>query len=158
MVPPQFNPGCAMNRRAGFTLIEMLIVVVVIGLMTLIALPRLNDAFAQSNLTSARAKVVSLFSTARANAAGTSRTTVLRLSGNRMYVVSWPRLKAGAGTIDTVTPVGNITTEYGVTATVSSDSILVDQSGLGRNGSTIVLTKSGRADTIVINQYGRVLK
>jgi len=146
-------------RRAGFSLIEMLIVVVVIGLMTLIALPRLNDAFAQNNLNSVRAKIVSLFSVARATAAGTSRLTVLRLSGNQIYVVSGPlKLKPGAGTIDTVTPVENINTEYGVTASVSTDSILLDQSGLGRNGSTIILTKSGRADTIIINQYGRIQK
>ncbi len=146
-----------MTRRAGFSLIEMLIVVVVIGLMTLIALPRLNDAFAQNNLNSARVKIISLFSTARANAAGTSRTTVLRLSGNRIYVVSWPKLNGAAG-IDTVTPVENINTEYGVAAGVSADSILLDQSGLGRNGSTIILTKSGRADTITINQYGQIQK
>jgi len=136
----------------------MLIVVVVIGLMTLIALPRLADAFAQSNLNSARAKIISLFSVARATASGSSRTTVLRLSGNSIYVVAWPKMNGGAGTIDTVTPVENINTQYGVTASVSSDSILLDQSGLGRNGSTIILTKSGRADTVTISQYGQILK
>jgi MSHA pilin protein MshA len=146
-------------RRAGFSLIEMLIVVVVIGLMTLLALPRLADAFAQTNVKSARAKVISLFSVARANAAGTSRPTVLRLSGNQIYVVSGPpKLKAGAGTLDTVTPVENIYTQYGVAASVSADSILLDQSGLGRNGSTIILSKSGRADTLTISQYGQILK
>jgi type II secretion system protein H len=144
-------------RRAGFSLIEMLIVVVVIGLMTLIALPRLSDAFAQNNLNSARVKIISLFSTARATAAGTSRFTVLRLSGNQIYVVAWPKLNGAVG-IDTVTPVENINTEYGVTAIPSADSILLDQSGLGRNAATIILSKSGRADTITISQYGRILK
>jgi type II secretion system protein H len=144
-------------RRAGFSLIEMLIVVVVIGLMTLIALPRLADAFAQNNLNSARAKIISLYSVARATASGSSRTTVLRLSGNRIYVVASPRLDGVAG-IDTVTPVENINTEYGITASVSSDSILLDQSGLGRNGSTVILSKSGRADTVTISQYGQILK
>jgi type II secretion system protein H len=146
-------------RRAGFSLIEMLIVVVVIGLMTLIAIPRLADAFAQNNLNNARAKIISLYSVARANAGGTSRPTVLRLSGNKIYVVSGPpKLKAGAGTLDTLTPVENIYTLYGITASVSSDSILLDQSGLGRNGSTIILSKSGRADTVTISQYGQILK
>ena len=145
-----------MIRRAGFSLIEMLIVVVMIGLMTLIALPRLADTFAQSNLSSARAKIISLFSVARATASGSSRTTVLRLSGNKIYVVA-SKLNGGVG-VDTVTPVENINTEYGVTATVSPDSILLDQSGLGRNGSTIILSKSGRADTVTISQYGQILK
>jgi prepilin-type N-terminal cleavage/methylation domain-containing protein len=144
-------------RRAGFSLIEMLIVVVVIGLMMLMALPRLNDAFAQNSLGSARAKVISLFSVARATASGSSRTTVLHLSGNRIYVTASPRLvAAGASTIDTVTEAVSIATEYGVTVTPTIDSILLDQSGLGRNGATIVLSKSGRADTIVIKQYGGV--
>ena len=145
-----------MIRRAGFSLIEMLIVVVMIGLMTLIALPRLADTFAQSNLSSARAKIISLFSVARATASGSSRTTVLRLSGNKIYVVA-SKLNGGVG-VDTVTPVENINTEYGVTATVSPDSILLDQSGLGRNGLTIILSKSGRADTVTISQYGQILK
>jgi hypothetical protein len=83
----------------------------------------------------------------------------MRLSGNKIYVVSGPpRLKAGAGTIDTVTPVEDVYTEYGITASVSTDSILLDQSGLGRNGSTIILSKSGRADTITIGQYGWIQK
>jgi type IV pilus assembly protein PilE len=146
-------------RRAGFSLIEMLIVVVVIGLMTLIALPRLNDAFAQNSLNSARAKVISLFSVARATAAGTSRTTVLHLAGSRVYVTASPRLVPLAGsTIDTITKAESIRTEYGVTASPAADSIVLDQSGLGRNALTIILSKSGRADTITISQYGRILK
>ena len=145
-----------MIRRAGFSLIEMLIVVVVIGLMTLIALPRLADAFAQNNLNSVRAKVISLYSVARATSSGSSRTTVLRLSGNKVYVVA-SKLNVAAG-VDTVTPVENIYTQYGVTVTPSTDSILLDQSGLGRNGSIIILSKSGRADTVTISQYGQILK
>ncbi|MFL5495599.1 MAG: Tfp pilus assembly protein FimT/FimU [Gemmatimonadales bacterium] len=153
-----------MIRRAGFSLIEMLIVVVVIGLMTLIALPRLADAFAQNNLNSTRAKVISLYSVARATASGSSRTTVLHVAGNQAYVTASPRMVPVAGSdIDTITKPESIYTEYGVTANVlpaGRDSILIDQSGLGRNGSntTIILSKSGRADTITISQYGQIQK
>jgi Tfp pilus assembly protein FimT len=137
----------------------MLIVVVVIGLMSLIAIPRLADAFAQNNLISARAKVVSLFAVARSTAMGSSRATVLHLTGNSLYVTASPRLVAVAGsTIDTVTTAESIATQYGVSASTTADSILIDQSGLGQNGATIVLTKGYRADTIVISQYGRILK
>jgi hypothetical protein len=81
---------------------------------------------------------------------------VLRLSGNKVYVVA-SKLNVAAG-VDTVTPVENIYTQYGVTVTPSTDSIMLDQSGLGRNGATIVLSKSGRADTVTISQYGQILK
>jgi hypothetical protein len=64
-------------------------------------------------------------------------------------------IRAPASTLIAAAP---IATQYGVSASTTADSILIDQSGLGQNGATIVLTKGYRADTIAISQYGRILK
>jgi prepilin-type N-terminal cleavage/methylation domain-containing protein len=63
-------------RRNGFTLIETLIVLVVIGLVGLIAMPKFQQALAQSNILSAKAKLMALYAKARATAAGSSVSRV----------------------------------------------------------------------------------
>lgn len=148
-----------MTRRSGFTLIEMLMVVVIISLAGLIALPKFRTAVNRSNMLSARAKVMSSFSIARATAAGSGRATTLHLGGNTVYVTASPRLKtSGSGTRDTIVSPQNLYSAYGVSASNSVDSVLVDASGLGRNASNIVLSHGDLKDTVRISQYGRVLK
>ncbi|MGH7515183.1 MAG: pilus assembly FimT family protein [Gemmatimonadales bacterium] len=149
-----------MKRGNGFTLIETLIVLVIIGLAGLIALPRLNTAFAQSNVLSAKARLMALYSTARATAVSANQTAVLRINGNQVYVYASPRRKApiGANTIDTIVRPSNLSTTYGVTLSGGVDSVRVASTGLGLDSAAIVLTKYSAVDTVFISRYGRVLK
>lgn len=144
-----------MPRRNGFTLIEMLMVVVIFSLTLLIALPRMRSALGRSNLASARAEVIAMHSIARATAAS-GRVAVVRMTGNTVLVTATPRLKAGAGTRDTIALPKNMSAIYGVTVAPSVDTLRMDQTGLGTNGSNIILTKSTFKDTIKVNTYGRV--
>ena len=148
-----------MARRTGFTLIETLLVVVIIGLMGLIALPRFRDGQSQSNLRSSRAKVMALYSAARSNSMASGRPTYLHLAGNLVYVTAVPRQKQpiGANVQDTITPPENIYTQYGVSVIGSADSILINRNGLG-TAATIQLVKGSRTDTLTISQYGQVDK
>ena len=147
-----------MKRGNGFTLIETLIVLVIIGLAGLIALPRLNTAFAQSNVLSAKARLMALYSTARATAVSSNRTAVLRINGNQVYVYASPRRSAGAGTVDTIVRPSNLSTTYGVTLSGGVDSVRVASTGLGLDSAAIVFTKYSAVDTVFISRYGRVLK
>ena len=146
-----------MSRRAGFTLVETLIVVVVIGLVSLIAMPKFQHALAHSNVLSAKAKVVSLYARARASAIESGRTAAVRANGNSLVVTASPRRLPGAGTIDTVVAPTNIRTQYGVGLS-GLDSVRVGPTGIGLGAAQIVLTKSSYADTVFINQFGRVRK
>ena len=150
-----------MSRRHGFTLIEMMMVVVIISLTTLMAVPRFRAAVNRSNMLSARAKVMASFATARATAASSGRLTTMHVSGNQVWVTASPRRKAGAGNRDTIVLPKNLSTMYGITASSSPiDTVLVSQTGVGANGSltSIILSHGNLADTIRISQYGRVLK
>jgi prepilin-type N-terminal cleavage/methylation domain-containing protein len=147
------------SRRRGFTLVETLIVVVVIGLVSLIGLPRFQHAWAHSNVLSSKAKITSLYARARASAVESSRTAILVVNGGNAYVVARPRLSGpAAGVFDTITPVENLYTQYRVSLTADVDSIRVAPTGLGLGGAQVVLTKGSYADTVFINQYGRILK
>jgi prepilin-type N-terminal cleavage/methylation domain-containing protein len=144
-------------RRGGFTLVETMVVVVVIGLVSLIALPNLQNAWAHSSVLSAKSKVTSLYYRARSTAVESSRTAILVVSGGNAYLVARPRQDGAAG-VDTVTRVENVYTQFQVNLTSDADSIRVAPTGLGINGANLVLTKGSYADTVSINQYGRILK
>ena len=149
-----------MSRRQGFSLIEMLVVVVVISLAGLIAFPKFSQALASSNLRNAKAKVTTLYAGARAAAAGSGRTAYVHFTENRIYVTATPRRNApiGANTIDTLTPLENVYTQYGVGISASSDSIRIDPAGLGRDSAVIVLATGSQTATIRISQFGRIVK
>jgi prepilin-type N-terminal cleavage/methylation domain-containing protein len=148
------------SRRHGFTLIEMMMVVLIISLTTLMAIPPFRAAVNRSNMLSARAKVMASYGAARAAAAGSGRVTTLNVVGNQVWVTATPRLKAGAGAVDTIVLPKNLYGLYGVTATPSAGAVVVNQTGLGINGSTtnIVLSHGDLSDTVKISKYGRVLK
>jgi prepilin-type N-terminal cleavage/methylation domain-containing protein len=147
----------ANHRAAGFTLVETLIAIVVVGLVSLIALPRFQEAMATTNLRGARTKVASLYAKTRAVAIESSRTATLRVQGGNAYVIASPRRKAGAGTIDTITPVENLYTQYGVNLAPDID-VRVAPTGLGLDAATLVLTKGSHVDTVSISRVGQVIK
>jgi prepilin-type N-terminal cleavage/methylation domain-containing protein len=74
------------DRRQGFSLIEMLIVIVVVGLVTLSGWPRLRDAKIRSDVRSARGQVIGLYAKARASAVETARPTTLQFSGTSAWI------------------------------------------------------------------------
>jgi prepilin-type N-terminal cleavage/methylation domain-containing protein len=146
-------------RRGGFTLVETLMVVVVMGLVTLIALPTLQNAWAHTSVLSAKGKVTSLYYKTRASAIESSRTAILVVNGGNAYVVARPRLVTLPGSsVDTITPVENLYTQFQVSLTSNVDSVRVTPTGLGAGGAQLVLTKGSYADTLSINQYGRIVK
>jgi prepilin-type N-terminal cleavage/methylation domain-containing protein len=146
------------SRRDGFTLVEALMVIVVIGLVSLLGLPKLQHAWAHSNVLSSKAKITSLYARARASAVEGNRTAILVVNGGNAYVVTRPFAGGVGTTFDTITPVENLYTQYRVNLTADVDSARIAPTGLGLNGAQIVLTKGSYADTVVINQYGRILK
>ena len=147
-----------MASRNGFTLVETLMVIVIVGLLMLIAFPKVRDSLAQSNLVSARSKVMSLYSVARATSVNSGRVTWLHAHGNLAYVTAIGRRKAGAGVQDTITPPENIQTQYGVSLASNADSVRINPNGIGSMAAVIRLVKGSRADTVNVSSYGRVMK
>ena len=99
-----------MNRR-GFTLIEILIVVVLLGVIVALAGPRLRTALLRQNVRSARDALVTMHATARSSAIQRGRYTALVIAGDTAFVVAQNPVTAAFDTI--VNPV-NLRTRWGV--------------------------------------------
>jgi prepilin-type N-terminal cleavage/methylation domain-containing protein len=152
-----------MTRRAGFTLVETLLVVVVVGILTLMTYPRVNAAVTRSDIRGARTRVANLLATARTVATQSSRTARLQFEGNKVFVTASPSHIVGAGDRDTVGLVVDLNTVYGTTTTLSGGTteIVYDPRGLasGFGGEvTITLARGGHSQALKIDMLGRVTK
>ncbi|HEX6644495.1 MAG TPA: prepilin-type N-terminal cleavage/methylation domain-containing protein [Gemmatimonadales bacterium] len=146
-----------MAQRRGFTLIEVMIVIVVGGLLFLIGLPRLRDAVVRNNVYQSRVAVSALYARARAVSIEQGRLGYLARNGNRLMILV--RIApTGAAWADTVGVVENLNTRYGVTVTSTTDTIRFDPRGFGLNGTTesIAVARDGIADTVFISAFGRI--
>lgn len=151
-----------MRRRDGFTLVETLIAVVLLGLIVLIGFPKMSSAMVQSDLRSARTTMVNMVATARAVSVQSNRLAWIKFEGSTAHVLARPRLTVGgAGNADTVGGVQDLSDLYGVAVVAGVDSIQFDPRGFGMGFGTdvsILLSRSGHSSTITIDGLGRVRK
>jgi prepilin-type N-terminal cleavage/methylation domain-containing protein len=154
-----------MNRR-GFSLMEMLVVIVIIGLSSLIAIPRLRSAVDRANVRGARGEIGDLISKARATAVARGCTATFNVTTGttgKAWVTSCLVGTVGAvgAVIDTVWIVDSLASRFKVNITSDVASIAFDRRGLRTNYvlSTIRAqsTTSTVIDSIQVNQVGKVV-
>jgi len=162
--PDPASYPCMHNRlrrlgSTGFSLVEMLIVVSMIGLMGLFVWPKVQMILNQRQVGSARLAVLNKFNQTRINARQSSRSAYLIRSGNVLWIERRPRVVPLAlSTRDTIGGYLNLIETFGVTATVSSDTVTVDPRGLTAGTWRIVLARGGAMDSVVISGFGRVTR
>jgi prepilin-type N-terminal cleavage/methylation domain-containing protein len=152
----------AANRR-GFTLVELMVVVVLRAAMVALALPRSRTLFIRSSVRGARTTVFNAFQQAKVTAVSQARTATVNMpGGGRLFISATPRRNAcpgGGCTMDTIGLVRELTTQYGVTVTPSQATYSYDSRGLGPNTPvTVVLRRDPERDTVWISGFGRVEK
>ncbi len=151
-----------MRSRNGFTLVETLIVVVILGLIMLVGFPKMSSALVRNDLRAARTAVINLTAKARAVAAQSNRRTWVKFNGNHAFVIARPRTAAGAGDVDTLGGVQDLAELYKVGLAADVDSIQFDPRGfgswIGGGAINIVLARGGYSETIQVDGLGRVIK
>ena len=144
-------------RRNGFTVIEWMMVMVISGLIMLVAFPKVRQGIIKSAIKSARSDIVSMHSKARNAAVQNGKTTYVAFSGNSAVVLM--EVAPGAASwADTLDGVQDMSDKYGVTLSVTEDSLKFDPRGFGVQGGSIYIRRSGYADTITVSGFGRVVQ
>lgn len=105
------------KNRTGFTLIELMIVIVMIGALLGLTMPKLNKIDARAGTGSAAQSIAAQLATARAAAIATGYASRFTLSGNAIAI-------ATSDSLGTYTQLGRSIdlSEYGVTVTASPAS------------------------------------
>jgi prepilin-type N-terminal cleavage/methylation domain-containing protein len=148
-------------RRRGFSLVEMLIVVVILGIILSIGFPKVRIGIVNNNVRAARTTVINMIAAARSAASQTNRSTWVKIQSNRALILARPRLVPLSGSdADTIGPIQDLSQLYGVTVTATVDSFRFNPTltTLGAVSTKFTISRDGRVDTVVVDGLGRVLK
>ena len=144
-------------RRNGFTLVEMVMIIVIMGIMMMMMFPKMQGWSARADAQGARTSVTALLARARAAAVSSNRQVTVTFASARGLATASPRL-SGAGTVDTIGSPLSLDLQYGVTMTPDNWSVTYDPRGIGTNIDTwtVTATKSGHSAALTVAPYGRI--
>jgi len=154
-----------MRLRRGFTLLETLIVMVVLGLVMAMAAPRMRAGTETANRKAARDVVASYANTARRMALARASGTRLVVNGNTL-AVTIDSLSATS----TVARATDLQSQFGTTLSFlflnnasAGSEIAFDKRGMLRGGANltrklVVVSASGARDSVCISGAGMVMR
>jgi prepilin-type N-terminal cleavage/methylation domain-containing protein len=141
----------------GFTAIELLIVIVLIGLLTAMAYPRMSAARTSAGLRAARVQFAASLAIARAAAVRWGRPAQLKRSGNSIQV----RVDtSGTGAFVPLAMPVALDSQFNVTLSATVDSIVFGPRGLATNlsssGAQFALVRGSVQDSVCLTRLGEV--
>jgi prepilin-type N-terminal cleavage/methylation domain-containing protein len=146
-------------RRKGFTLAETLIVMVIIGALTAITLPRLGQLRDKSELSSAMTRFTRGVMAARQAAIQRGKRSFFRHKANKIWVIVDT---TATDSVIVVSPV-SLMDLYGVEVTEPSGlaSIGYDPRGMSTQTSKQVFRfkhRSNRVDSLCVSKLGNTIR
>ncbi|HEV8362366.1 MAG TPA: type II secretion system protein [Gemmatimonadaceae bacterium] len=152
------------QKRRGFSLLELLIVVAMMGILATLGLPKFRLVRDKNNVNAARARVESMVASARAAAVHKGRLSLFVMSGNLMAV--WTQ-DPTTGAWQQQIPYYNVSTVYpGVNLQVGGAGlwyVYFEPRGLtwatARPPGTLVFRVVGqtKSDSVCVSRMGQIL-
>ena len=148
------------NSERGFSLIEILTVMIMIGIISALALPRLGNSLAHQDVRGARAFIAAGHARARAAAVSRGRRTAFAIKNGVLAIRSQNPVTGTSELVGKTTD--DVTARFGVTLSIepnTRDTLVFSAKGLGleTSATTIIISKRGYADTLSIAPLGRIL-
>jgi Tfp pilus assembly protein FimT len=143
----------------------MVLVITLIGLLVMIAIPRMRDSVERTNVRAARVSLANTVAKARATAVARGCPVTFNITtgtAGKVWLTACQTTNVGAGgATETVGRVDSLAAKYKVSIASDVASFVFDRRGLRTdyNLSTIRVqsNNSTRIDSIQINQVGRVV-
>ena len=156
------RPRGSSPSRRGFSLIEMLVVLVIAGITMAIAMPKFAGMRDRMSVRSAKQQFSSYLATARAAAIRQSQLGHFHANSNTI----WSNVNQPDGTSINVSKGVSLMNARGVAVTLggsapSQDSIIFDSRGMSTNisaGRTYVFTRNGVKDSICVSKLGLIAR
>jgi prepilin-type N-terminal cleavage/methylation domain-containing protein len=152
------------NKRRGFSLMELMIVVAMMGILATLGLPKFRTVRDQNNVAGARQRIESMVASARAAAVHKGRLSLFAISGNMSSV--WTQ-NPTTGIWQQQTPWVNINSVYsGVNIQIGGPGwnyVYFEPRGLtwatSRPPSTVVFRLVGQIsmDSVCVTRMGQIL-
>lgn len=141
------------TRRAGFTLIEILMVMLIAGMVLAFALPRFGALRESGRMNAARTQMVSTVTTARSAAVQNGRPARWIRNGNQIQVVAMN----AAGVFANVIPPVSFDAAYRVDLNSTMDTITYDARGMANVPTGRIYIRGARVDSVCVTRLGAVL-
>ncbi len=144
--------------RKGFSTIELIVVIILIGVIASIGFPRLRDGLEKQNVRSAKALIATLAATARGAAIQRGCSATLNVTVDSVWVtaggVNPPAALVSVGTKKLV---GD---EFNVTLNSTGGSVVYDPRGISTvfQATTVRVIGPHYRDSVIINEVGKVAK
>jgi prepilin-type N-terminal cleavage/methylation domain-containing protein len=140
------------TRRLAFTVLELIAVMAIMGILTLIALPKFAETVRRSKVRSARDEVISYFTRAHAVAIQRGQRTHVRFAGDQMSVVTV------ADGVEQIVLASNLYEGHGVTLYPSQSEFTYDPRGFAQNipcYGRIMVTSDTRSMPVCLTGLGK---
>jgi prepilin-type N-terminal cleavage/methylation domain-containing protein len=144
--------------RKGFTTVELIIVIILMGVIASIGFPRLRDGLEKQNVRSAKALIATMVATARGAAIQRGCPATLNMTVDSAWVtacgVNPPAASVQVGTKKLI---GD---DFGVKLGPSTATLIYDPRGLATVFQTVTVQVIGPhyQDVVIVNQVGKVIK
>jgi prepilin-type N-terminal cleavage/methylation domain-containing protein len=148
-----------MNKR-GFSAIELLVVLVIIGIIAIFGIPRVRTAVIKSNVRSAKAAMGTLVVKARAAAVARGCNATMTLTSGTTGTVSISVCTVTGTGMQILGGVDSLAARFNVSMTPSTSTLQFDPRGLATNYATLVVGFSSNSisDSVIVNQLGQVVR
>jgi MSHA pilin protein MshC len=140
------------NSRFGFTILEIITVMAIMGILAVIALPKFAETVRNAKVRSARDEVVSYFTRAHAVAIQRGQRTYVRIDGDRMSVVT------EANGVEQTVLASDLQQGHGVSLYASQNEFSYDPRGFAQNipgAGRVVVARDSRTMPVCVTGLGK---
>ena len=140
------------GRRKGFTLIEIITVMVIMGIVMMMALPKYGNMNDRNQMRSAKDGLSARISAARAAAVASGKPATFAITGDTMRVTLLSN-----GTTTTKGADVNLYRQFGVRMTSGNSNVVFDGRGMANQTALkLKFTRGNLSDSLCVSKLGLI--